>query len=161
VVEWSPARQRAASHGAPRRRACDDGHGCRPRDRRSVVIRPVIAMIACAGCNQILDNAGSFTGPRLAELRITAGTLVPTFSPDTLEYTVDVGNAIAQARIIATATATLELDRAELRSGELSRPIMLAEDATTDLHVQVTDVVYTIHVHRGAALAKQSLFKPN
>jgi hypothetical protein len=126
-----------------------------------VVIRPVIAMIACAGCNQILGNAGSFAGPRLAALRITAGTLVPAFSPETFEYTVDVGNAIAQARVIATAMDTLELDSAELRSGQLSRPITLAEDATTDLHVQVADVVYTIHVHRGAALAKQSVFKPN
>lgn len=123
--------------------------------------RWLIGAVALAGCNTILHN-GEFLGPpTLDNLVVPAGTLVPVFRPEQLEYDVDVGFAITRTRVVATGGSAIQLDGSELTSSTPSAPVALVAGATTDLHVSVAHgVTYTIHVHRAEQLGSARLLKP-
>jgi len=128
---------------------------------RTTWILAVVA-VAAAGCNSLLGN-GDFAGaPRLDSLVVTGGVLVPAFTPDQTDYSVDVGGAISRERIVASAAGhAIQIDGTDLASGAFSAPIALDVNTTTDVHVAVAGgLTYTLHVHRGPSLAPQHLFKP-
>lgn len=96
---------------------------------------------------------------KLADLSVSVGELVPSFDPDTLEYTLDVENTVASTTVTATGDVegqVITLGSTTLTSGAASTNRNLAIGETVlALHVKAPDGgatgVYKVTVNRAAA----------
>jgi len=109
-----------------------------------------------------IDNfkiTATATDATLSGLAISAGTLIPTFSAATTNYTASVPNAVSSITVTPianAATATITVNGASVTSATPSAPISLNEglnSITTVVTAQdgVTTKTYTITITRAAA----------
>jgi YVTN family beta-propeller protein len=95
----------------------------------------------------------------LSALRISNGTLIPTFSPGTLAYTDNVDNSVSSVTVTPTAedmNSTITVNGTAVLSGQASQPINL-NVGTNNIPVIVTtqngtSKTYVITVTRAAPL---------
>lgn len=107
-----------------------------------------------------LNAEGSVnSSTKLEDLTVSVGELVPSFDPDTFEYTVDVANEVTSCTVTATGDSegqVIKLGNAILTSGTSSNNRNLAIGETVlAVHVKAPDAsatgVYKVTVNRAAA----------
>lgn len=101
--------------------------------------------VSCQGASPASSEAD------LLVLRPSAGELVPEFSPDTLEYRVEVPYSVEEMSFGMSASpgARVSVNRKNLGSGDSSTPFKLTVTAEDG----VTKRIYTVTVHRAAYAA--------
>ncbi|MGI4022440.1 MAG: MBG domain-containing protein [Janthinobacterium lividum] len=100
------------------------------------------------------------TNPRLANLALSAGTLSPTFTPDSTAYTVNVDNLTSNLQVtptLADATASVTVNGAAVSSGTASAAIPLTIGsneikAVVTAQNGTTQKTYTLTVNRTKAV---------
>ncbi len=100
----------------------------------------------------------------LLDLKVTPGTLVPTFAPNTTSYTVDVPNSVISVTVTATLSdtnASMMINGQGTSSGQ-ARDIGLGAPGPTSIEIIVTAPngiprIYTMTVNRAAPSSDNNL----
>jgi len=123
----------------------------------------LLSLITCSGeFGYLLDR-----GPYLADLRISAGTLNPSFNSRVTEYSVQVGNLISSTYITPLAIdpdAVIKINGSELNSGSTSDAVNLSTGSTlVSISVNSGGVsrVYSITFLREITISSQNNWGTN
>lgn len=133
-------------------------------------VRTAVGRTCECDASYVGDTCDKNTDATLADLTVSAGTLFPSFKPDVLAYSVDLGISSPEVSVVATASAVdgaaIKIEGVAVQSGSARAPYALELNTARVVHVDIladdgTKVEYEITLRRRGVPASGAASVPH